>query len=357
MQRLGKVRSRKSFAENFLLNTMAGQKMFLYNEDIPRVINISFIEKKCMYKCRMCPYSCGDVREHFEKSSEMDIETLMRIVDSVPNDPYYSFDMSAVGETLEFDPLPEFIAYMKRKKPLVNTIVSTNGVLLDERLFTRLVASGLDNLQVSLFAENRDDHAFITGSKTFDRVKANLERAAEVKRRLGARKPFIQTFLLETRETTPSRQRFLDHWTPRVDKAFVRPLLKRGMDIQGLTPLYDFAPARRRRPCMQPWYSTAINSRGEVLPCYSYHWDPTTWGFSLGNIREKPLREIWKGPVFREFRRKHLAVDLDGLPACAKCASWNDYTDIWETEPTGSYKASPLAVRDFFTRVPAQRGG
>lgn len=61
VRRLKNTRSTKSFAKNFLLPLMAGQKIFLYNED-----------------------------------------------------------------------LPEFVADMKRERPLVNTIASTNGVLLTE---------------------------------------------------------------------------------------------------------------------------------------------------------------------------------------------------------------------------------
>ena len=141
LNRLMRVRSIKGFAQNFLLGNMAGQKLFLYNKRLPRVINISFNEKTCMYSCKMCPYSEQEVRSHYRHASEMDFETLKRIVDAVPNDPYYSFDISAVGETLEFPQLAEFIAYMKREKPLVNTIISTNVMLLTPEMAQALFAA------------------------------------------------------------------------------------------------------------------------------------------------------------------------------------------------------------------------
>jgi radical SAM protein with 4Fe4S-binding SPASM domain len=355
--RLRTTRSVKSFAKHFLLPTMAGQKIFLYNERLPRVINLSFNEKTCFYKCRMCLYSERDVRDHYREQSEMRFETLRRIVDSVPNDPFHSFDISAVGETLEFGKLAEFVAYMKRKRPLVNTIVSTNGVLLDEKTFLALAHAGLDNLQVSFFAENAEDHEFITGTKTFERVAENLERACRLKRQLGLPKPFIQSFVLESRETAPTTQRFVDRWSPLVDKAFVRPLLKRSMDIQGMTPTYEFEPEGPRRPCMQPWYSTALNSKGEVLPCYGFHWHETTWQTNFGNVNDASLTEIWRTEAFRAFREKHLRLDLDDLPVCRKCSSWNDYTDIWARNPDGSWRPAPLRPVDFLRRAPGQRGG
>ena len=166
-ERLRSIRSRKSFAQSFLLRTMAGQKLFLHSDDLPRVINISMNEKTCFYSCAMCPYADTAVRAMYAQNSEMSFDTLKNIVASIPNDPYYSFDISAIGETLQFSHLPEFIAYMKRSKPLVNTIVSTNGLLLSESIFLALARSGLDNLQVSLFAENAEDHETITKTKTF----------------------------------------------------------------------------------------------------------------------------------------------------------------------------------------------
>ncbi|MGE4291014.1 MAG: SPASM domain-containing protein [Desulfovibrio sp.] len=355
--KLRTTRSVKSLARNFLLPTMAGQKLFLYNERLPRVVNLSFNEKTCFYKCRMCLYSEADVREHYREKSEMDFETLKHIVLSIPNDPYHSFDISAVGETLEFGKLPEFVAYMKRERPLVNTIVSTNGVLLDEKTFLALARAGLDNLQVSFFAENDHDHEFITGTSTFARVSENLERACRLKREHGLRKPFIQTFILESKETAQTTQRFLDRWSPLVDRAFVRPLLKRSMDIKGMTPMYDFTPSAPRRPCMQPWYSTALNSKGEVLPCYGFHWHESTWLTNFGNINDASLAEIWRGKTFQAFRQKHLRLDIDDLPVCKNCISWNDYTNIWEHNPDGSWRPAPLRIADFLTPAGKQRGG
>ena len=357
LDRVSKVRSVKSFAKYFLLSNMAGQKLFLYNEHIPRVFNLSFNESTCFYKCRMCLYSKGDVRKHYRKPKEMSFETLKGIVESVPNDPYYSCDISAVGETLEFGQVAEFIGYIKKERPLINTILSTNGVLLDEKMFTALAKAGLDNLQVSFFAGNAADHEFVTGTKTYEKVAKNLENACRIKREKGFAKPFIQTFILETKENSPATKDFLKRWTGKVDQAFVRPLLKRAMDIKGMTPMYDFTPSEKRRPCMQPWYSTAINSQGDVLPCYGFHWHEKTWDFNFGNLNDASLKEIWMSDKFREFREKHLALDLDSLPICQECVSWNDYTDIWEEGINGVYKPAPLTLRDFFIKSGHQRGG
>lgn len=356
LSRLARTRSSKSFAKHFLLSTMAGQKMFLHNEQLPRVVNISFNEHTCMFSCRMCPYAEKHVREHYRGGSEMRFETLRAIVESIPDDPHYSFDISAIGETLSFRKLAEFVTYMKRTRPLVNTVVSTNGVLLTADAFRKLAASGLDTLQISLFAQNARDHKTITGTDSFRRVADNIETAARIKREEELPGPFLQTFMIECRETAQHTDAFLAHWSRHVDKAFIRPMYNVGREIEGMTPTFEQTPDTDRYPCITPWYSTAIRSTGEVLHCYAFHWHDGAWDEALGNINDAPLRDLWRSEPFRRFREAHLRLDFEQWPVCAKCNAWDAYTDIWR-RTTDGFSRAPLTLADLFTPAPGHRGG
>lgn len=351
------TRSIKGFAQHFLLPTMAGQKLFLYSNDLPRVINISFNEKTCMYACKMCPYSEKDVRAHYRQASVMDFATLKRLVASVPNDPYYSFDISAIGETLEFKPLAEFIAYMKQEKPLVNVIISTNAVLLTPEWSRKLFASGVDSIQFSLYAQNAADHEYITGSKTFDRVCENILAACELRKEFGGKVPFLQAFMIECQENSHTSQEFLDYWSQHVDQAFLRPMYNVGRRIEGMTPMFEDPEAQRRYPCIMPYYSTAVRSNGDVLPCYMYHWSEEGWNTTLGNLNDMPLKEIWKTDAFRKMRQAHLDQDLSEYPICQRCNLWNAYTDIWTEGDNGHFHYDGVHLRDFFRLAKGHRGG
>lgn len=356
LEKLRSTRSVKSFAQNFLLGTMAGQKLFLRSDALPRIINISFNEKTCFYACSMCPYAEASVRDLYRDKSEMSLETLKNIVASVPNDAYYSFDISAIGETLQFRRLPEFVAYMKRERPRVNTVVSTNGALLTRDLFVQLAESGLDTLQISLFAENARDHEAITKTKTFAKVTENIRQISHLKKARGLKKPYVQTFMMGARETQERASPFLEYWSRFVDKAFVRPIYDMGVPIEGLTPNFQRAPPRKRYPCIMPWYATAIRSNGDVLHCYMYHWHGDTKEKKVGNINELSLTEIWSSPEFRKFRDAHRNLELDDYPLCKSCDQWSAYTNIWSKGgPVFSF--SPLRLRDFFTASTEQRGG
>jgi radical SAM protein with 4Fe4S-binding SPASM domain len=356
LEKIAEVRSVKSFAKNFLLTTMAGQKLFLYNEDLLRVINLSFNEKTCMFSCKMCPYAETEVRDMYKSGSEMEFETLKNIVASIPNDPYYSFDISAIGETLQFKRLPEFIKYMKQERPLVNTIISTNGQMLTEKVFRALVDAGLDNLQISLFAQNARDHEFITGAKTFGKITENIKRAWEIRKELGASKPYMQTFMMECEETKQWVDAFLAEWSQYVDHAFVRPLYNLGREIEGMTPSHKKTPSSNRHPCIQPWYSTAIRSNGDVLPCYMFHWHKEAKDVVVGNINEKPLAEIWRSDMFRNFREAHRKLDFKDYPLCRDYDLWDAYTNVWSRREDGSFDYDRVKLSDMWTKAPAHRG-
>jgi|GEM_PF-3301767 len=357
VKRLMKTRSLKGFAQEFLLPNMAGQKLFLYNENIPRVINISFNEKTCMYSCRMCPYSEKEVRSHYRKASEMDFETLERLVAAVPNDPYYSFDISAIGETLEFKPLAEFITYMKQQKPLVNTIISTNAVLLTTDVAERLFKSGLDSIQFSLYAQNAENHEHITGTKTFERVKKNILATTELRKNYNGKTPFLQAFMIECKENSHSSEAFVDFWSQHVDQAFLRPMYNVGRSIEGMTPMFEEPDNQKRYPCVMPWYSTAVRSNGDVLPCYMYHWSEEGWNASLGNLKESTLAEIWQTEAFTKMREAHLNLDLADYPICQRCNLWNAYTNIWRETRPDSFLYEGIKLADFFDKVEGHRGG
>lgn len=355
-EKLLATRSIKGFAQNFILRTRAGQKLFLFNEKLPRVINISFNEHTCMYKCVMCPYSENSVREAYKKKEEMSFETLKNLVASIPNDPYYSFDISSIGETLEFAPLSDFVAHMKQEKPLVNTIISTNGVLLNDEISVKLINSGLDNMQVSLFAQNAEDHRLITGTSTFEKVRKNIQNFWRIRNELGSTKPFVQIFMMETEETKQYSDGFIDEWSQYSDKAFLRPMYNVGRKIEGLTPLEEHA-LPTRYPCIAPWYSTAVCSNGDILACYAFHWHvDKKEDMVIGNINNNTLEEIYSGQNMREFRKKHLELDFSSLPVCGDCDGWAGYTDIWGRE-NGVYHEPKLAFSDFFIGSTIGRGG
>lgn len=357
-EKIKNTKSLKGFAFNFMLPTIAGQKIFLYNEKLPRVINISMNERTCIFACLMCPYAEKNVQDMYRQKQEMSFETLKNIVKSIPNDPYYSFDISSIGETLEFANLAKFIKYMKEQKPLVNTIISTNAALLTEKVFKDLIDSGLDTIQLSLFAPNKELHEQISQRKVYDRVVTNVTNAGKIKKELNVKKPFLQAFMIDTVEANPYIADFEEFWKPHVDKTFIRPMYNVGRDIQNMTPRFEEPDYQKRYPCVQPWYSTAIRSNGDVLACYAFHWyEKEKDSMVIGNINKNTLTEIWNQEMFVKFREDHLNMNLKDHPVCQKCNHWAAYTNIWKEDSKDKWSYDSVKLGDYLKPSEEQRGG
>jgi radical SAM protein with 4Fe4S-binding SPASM domain len=282
----------------------------------------------------------------------MSYETLKNIVSSVPNDSIYSFDISAIGETLSFNRLPEFISYMKGKKPKVNTIISTNALLLTEKKMQQLIESKLDNIQLSLYAHSKADYKWLTGRDSFEKVKNNVIKASELRQNMGLDKPYLQAFMMGAKEFDGIYDDFISFWNNYVDHAFIRPLYNVGKkDLNGLTPTFKKMP--KRYPCVMPWYSTAIRSNGDVLACYNFHWYDKK--HKIGNINKNSLTEIWNNNIINKFREDHLKLNIDKYNACKECVLWDAYTNIWDK--SGKNYTYQLRTKDLFNSVNDYRGG
>lgn len=60
--------------------------------------------------------------------------------------------------------------------------------------------------------------------------------------------------------------------------------------------------------CVSPWTTMYISPTGCVFPCLNYY---------VGNIREKPLRELWNSERYRQYRKKLLQNGQ--FPDCVGC--------------------------------------
>ena len=77
--------------------------------------------------------------------------------------------------------------------------------------------------------------------------------------------------------------------------------------------------------CLYPWHTTRVNPEGDVYPCSLL--------VPMGNVRDRPLAEIWNGEAYRAFRRHLRSVGL--FPKCAKCCalSKHDLLCRWLPRP------------------------
>lgn len=294
-----------------------------------RILNISFNEQSCNLNCRVCGFSTDKIRTMYARPSRMQEATLNALVEALPNHRGFWFDISAIAETLQFANLAAFIADVKRRRPKINTIISTNGTLLTEKVCHDLVSSGLDFIQFSLYAPDAEGYAFITQSRVpFDRVLANLDALIEA--RGTQRKPVIHGFIYDTLDFKERAKPLLARYRGRIDDIYFRHLYDTvGVTGHGLRPKAQ----KERYPCPALWFSGAVRSNGDLLRCYSMHWFDRE--HKLGNIHEDDLRSYWR--KLGAARTLHAEGRWDELPGCKDCDVWAQQPSFFSKRKDGTF--------------------
>ena len=249
------------------------------------------------------------------------------------------------GEPTLHPRLLDMIAEARRSR--LHVTLLTNGTRLDDGLAPDIVASGLDELRISLWASNEQEYARNYGGsnpRLFRRV-LNGARAVAKARDDAARK---------TPRVVLHRPIDRDHFR-RLD-AMVRVAHDASCDALSFSPLKPMGAGAVERslsvadvpeidsvlrrvgrlardagltcndaetrerfrigrdvwtsvPCYLGWLDVRIRSNGDVHAC-------ATCRQPMGNIRRSSLAEIWNDEPFRRFRRS--ARTRDGLAGMAQ---------------------------------------
>lgn len=251
--------------------------------------------------------------------------------------------------------------------------VITNGTLFSETTAERVVKAGVRAITVSIDGIG-EKHNLIRGQeRAYERGMAGLTRLKEIKRKLGARRPILAvhatisssntedleaiskladelelevSFQLasETSEAEVSGSRlddqvvagsefvsrdgtFLpdDEGVRRIRAFLSRPGIVRKHPSLGILAQMTNEQIRAGRfpvsSCQVVEGEILIDPYGDVRPCSHLE------AYSYGNVREQPIREIWRGEKRRRLREK---VRRDMFPICDKCCQHSSNLTFWQ---------------------------
>ena len=307
---------------------------------------------RCNLPCTTCPRTF----EELEPAANMSWELFRSIVDQYPK--ISRVVLHGVGEPLMVPHLPRMIHYLKERGTYV--LFNTNGTLLNERRGRDLIASGLDELRVSLDAAEPVAFKAVRGKDAFDRIVKNVRAFRALQKSLAAEKPRVSLWLTGLKETIGQLPAFVDlaaaidvpevhlqrmvffpdgqglsradqSLFERVDpqeEALIREAEARArhhgilFDASGATePGTSLKRADDKRPwslCTRPWTLMYFTAHGRALPCCIAPFSMRGYeAFTLGNATQQSLRDIWNGEQYRAFRAGLLGDAPP--PACANC--------------------------------------
>ncbi len=275
------------------------------------------------HRCPLhCPY-CSNPLALVSRGDELAVDDWIRVLEEAARLGVLQVGFSG-GEPLLYPELPTLVAVARRVGLYTNLITSAVG--LTEALLGRLIAAGLDTIQISFQSDGAEQADAIAGTRAHERkiAAANMVRAAGLPwsanvvmhrnniDRLGgmialaeglgafrmelANVQFYGWAFANRNELLPTRAQ-IEQGDALARREAAR--LRGRMELVYVLPDYY---EKRPKPCLHGWGSRAmtVNPRGDVLPCQAAEAIP---GLVFENVRRKSLGEIWSASeAFTRFR-------------------------------------------------------
>jgi MoaA/NifB/PqqE/SkfB family radical SAM enzyme len=310
------------------------------------------VTNRCNLLCGTCPRTFDEL----EPPADLSWELFTRIVDQVPD--IARVVLHGVGEPMLVKQLPRMVRYLKDRGAYV--LFNTNGTLLNPKKFPEIVATGLDEIRVSLDAADRATFARVRGKDFFDRIVRDVGRFTAYLREAGASQPQVSLWLTGLRETIGQLPGFVrlaarmgvrevhlqrlvfdtaGYGLARAESSLFEAMrAEEQAVIDGAQALADelgitldasgaMEPGlslRRQaddRPwsvCRRPWSLMYFTAHGRALPCCIAPFSARGYdAYTLGDATQQTLREIWNSEAYRDFRRRLLS-DQPSTP-CQGC--------------------------------------
>ncbi len=307
---------------------------------------------RCNLRCKGCILYRGS----WEPDRDVSLNELVTITDQLP--ALERVFLHGIGEPLLNKELIEMIRYLKQRR--VYVLFNSNGVLLDKRKQHDLIQAGLDELRISLDAASAQGYRDIRNSDQFEQVVENLKSFISLQTRQQVAHPKLSLWFLGTTDNISELPGLVDlaaemgikdvylqrlvYFQDNKGYGIARQsstlrgatdgslaLIQKSQELaarQGVrfnasglsTPVESLrAEGRDQRPwdkCYRPFSLMYITANGNVLPCCISPFSSVDYtSIILGNVFESPLKKIWTGAKYSEFRKQHQA---ETPPTCCR---------------------------------------
>lgn len=364
--------STRQLAENNrLLNHLEYQEKKLELKSLPYHIQIG-ADNRCNLRCGFCLAEAyrevGWVHIQDRKIERNPLEIFQRLTSYMP---YWKFlSLTGPGESLLNPKLPEILSLV-RKHSECTLVMTTNGVLINDRVARIIVEHRVDEISISLDSISKQTYEELRVNAEFEKALGAIEalnRERERRRtglpRINLTPSFLRKNIRELPDFIPFAKRFgisMVQASPVqvyrrdwIDESLLHyPDLTRKMAeeaefrakesgvrfVNNLKMVYAHRGNKLRRllakkealefptdpsSCLKPWNSIFIEPDGEVRPCcYS---SPI-----YGNIYETDFPDLWNGEAAQSLRRGMVENDLP--KACRECYEFNRHDPTIMIQP------------------------
>jgi MoaA/NifB/PqqE/SkfB family radical SAM enzyme len=285
----------------------------------------------CNFRCNYCTHSLT-----VDKKKEMgfiqklqDYDVFLKIAQQAAEFPqkFKRVLLTGLGEPLTNPQIPDMVAELVKLNVADNYEIFTNASLLTQDMSEKLIAAGLTCLRISIQGLTSEKYREVCGANVdFDNLVSNIRYFYENRKSCKVYIKIIDACL----ENEGEKEKFYEVFGDICDNIFVEHLVNAQPSMaehydDGVNNSVTFygEKAEKREVCPYIFYTLQTDAMGNVFPCPPLG---LPMGFSLGNIKDVSLKEIWNGRKLKDLRILHLKKCRNQLDVCGTCDNYMCFT-------------------------------
>ena len=300
----------------------------------------------CNLKCQFCPHSNLNLKVEFISTQMWDL-AITQITELYTNSNYKMLRISygGLGEPLLHPKFLEHLQNLKKRLPDAKIQLDTNGVLLDSGKADAIIENKLvDTLSISLNAPTKELYNALMLSDKFDLVLKNLQCFVAKRNSLNS-KIKVSVCVKDTdacRNDNIVIKSLLDTILSDQDSFYINDILNWG----GKIDVDSFKSESELKPIDFPCYgiimisNVVIDLHGNVYPCCCSMGDERENSYLvLGNIQNKPLKDIWNNDKHKKLKKSMMRGEFSNIVPCKNCTMYSD--DMYNLFFTNPFPIGP----------------
>ena len=276
----------------------------------------------CNLKCSMCTH-----KDMKRKPGIMSWELYKKCIDEIAEKrPDCRVWLVAYGDPFILKDMPARIKYAK-DKGLLDTVLNTNGTLMNYENAKACVQAGLDFIYVGIDATTQEvyEQLRVSVSPSQHQLKDTIDNVMAYKRALdefgnGSQKLFVQFVVMNVNEH--QKDDFISFWNERGVNVKTRPMVSwnNRVEAPNLKQQID------RLPCKWIYTDLLIGYDGKTAFCTC----DLEFENYVAEMGESSIEEIWN-TVYSKYRTIHSEKKWNELPDfCQSCLDWQSGYAIYD---------------------------
>ncbi|EKD26235.1 MAG: hypothetical protein ACD_79C01302G0016 [uncultured bacterium] len=276
------------------------------------------LNNSCNLKCPMCPVSSN--LKH--KIRSITFKDYKKIIDEAAKIGTQSIRLTYLNEPLIRRDLNQFIQYAI-KKNIIDIIITTNGVLLNEKRSLELIESGLTKINISIDAANENTYKIVRPGSNFNKVVRNVINFIKIRNSMGKKIPKVRVTFILSNTNIKEYKTFVNFWKDKADSIGVQEIqnsfdLKKPINgvRKKITDITKMNSRYKKFMCSEPFKRLTLRSNGDVLPCCSFY---APRGLKIGNWKNESLLSLWNSKKMINLREIHKLGEYHKNKVCLNC--------------------------------------